>query len=85
MFDLSLVQQQFTDLNCCIIIPTYNNDHALQEVIEGVLQYTSHVIVVNDGSTDHTASILEQFPDVQKINIATVSYTHLTLPTNREV
>jgi glycosyltransferase involved in cell wall biosynthesis len=69
MFDLSLVRQQFTDLNCCIIIPTYNNDHALETVIKGVLMYTGDVIVVNDGSTDQTRSILEQFPGIQKINI----------------
>ena len=69
MPDLTLVQQKFADLNCCIIVPTYNNDHALKEVIEGVLQYTDDVIVVNDGSTDRTMSILEQFPVVDKINI----------------
>ena len=69
MPEMPLVRQKFTELNCCIIIPTYNNDHALREVIEGVLPYTDHVIVVNDGSTDQTMSILDSFPVVQKINI----------------
>ncbi|MCX6307038.1 MAG: DUF2062 domain-containing protein [Bacteroidetes bacterium] len=69
MLSLPLVRQKFSDLNCCIIIPTYNNDHALEEVINGVLSYTGNVIVVNDGSTDSTRSILERFPSVQKINI----------------
>jgi len=41
----------------------------LKEVIEGVLQYTDDVIVVNDGSTDQTHSILERFPGIYKINI----------------
>ncbi len=64
-----MMQQKFATLNCCIIIPTFNNDHALKRVIDGVLQYTQNVIVVNDGSTDRTSSILEQFPQIQKINI----------------
>jgi len=69
MLDLTLVRQKFKELNCCIIVPTYNNDHALKEVIEGVLQYTDDIIVVNDGSTDRTIEILEQFPVVRKIHI----------------
>ncbi len=69
MPDIPLVRQQFKDLNCCIIIPTYNNDHALEEVINGVLQYTDAVIVVNDGATDQTAEIMDRFPLIQKINI----------------
>jgi glycosyltransferase involved in cell wall biosynthesis len=69
MLDLSLVRKKFTELNCCIIIPTYNNDHALDDVIRGVLQYTDDVIVVNDGSTDQTMSILARHPVIQKISI----------------
>jgi glycosyltransferase involved in cell wall biosynthesis len=69
MLDLTLVQQKFLELNCCIIVPTYNNDHALKDVIDGVMQYTGDVIVVNDGSTDNTPAILEQYPSIDKINI----------------
>lgn len=69
MPDLPLVRQKFSALQCCIIIPTYNNDHALQGILEGVLQYTGDVIVVNDGSTDQTNQILDQYPGIQKINI----------------
>lgn len=48
------------DIQCCVIIPTYNNRNTLRRVIDGVLRYASgqEVIVVNDGSTDDTASIL---------------------------
>ena len=55
-------------LNCCIIIPTYNNQHTLADVINQVLRYTSHVIVVNDGSTDDTASILDTFGNIKVIS-----------------
>jgi len=47
-------------IQCCVIIPTYNNRNTLRRVIDGVLQYAAgqEVIVVNDGSTDDTTSIL---------------------------
>ncbi|MDP1621180.1 MAG: DUF2062 domain-containing protein [Bacteroidales bacterium] len=71
MPDLTQLRLKFSELNCCIIIPTYNNDHALEGVINGVLQYTSDVIVVNDGSTDQTDSILKRFSQIQVIHIPT--------------
>ena len=48
-------------LNCCVIIPTYNNEQTIATVIGDVLEYSTHVIVVNDGATDSTAAILKQF------------------------
>ncbi|MEQ8220090.1 MAG: DUF2062 domain-containing protein [Arenibacter sp.] len=54
-------------LKCCVIIPTYNNHKTLKRVIEGVLQYTQNVIVVNDGSTDTTSHILTQFHGIHSI------------------
>lgn len=48
----------------CVLIPTYNNDQSLRHVIQSVLQYTQQVIVVNDGSTDQTQHILDEFKDL---------------------
>jgi glycosyltransferase involved in cell wall biosynthesis len=52
-----------SDIQCCVIIPTYNNRNTLRRVMDGVLQQTTgqEVIVVNDGSTDDTASILAAY------------------------
>nr|WP_295923630.1 DUF2062 domain-containing protein [uncultured Dyadobacter sp.] len=49
-----------SDIQCCVIIPTYNNRNTLRRVIDGVLQYATvqEIIVVNDGSTDDTVTIL---------------------------
>ena len=47
--------------NYCIIIPTYNNQTTLAQVIDRCLAVTSHLIVVNDGSTDDTARLLEPY------------------------
>ncbi len=51
------------DIQGCILIPTYNNQKTLAQVIEGVLQYADkgEVIIVNDGSTDGTHAILEKY------------------------
>ncbi|MEB2777802.1 DUF2062 domain-containing protein [Algoriphagus sp. D3-2-R+10] len=52
----------------CIIIPTYNNEATLSEVISGVLSICYDLLVVNDGSTDSTESILKAFPDLDYIS-----------------
>ena len=57
----SRFSELFDKLNCCVIVPTYNNAASLGEVLKGVLALTQDVIVVNDGSTDDTATILEGF------------------------
>lgn len=44
---------------CCVIIPTYNNEHTLADVINGCKKYCNDVWVINDGSTDRTHKILE--------------------------
>ncbi|HEX8546438.1 MAG TPA: glycosyltransferase family 2 protein, partial [Cytophagaceae bacterium] len=62
--------QRFIDAKCCVIIPTYNNCTTLEGVINGVLSYTKNILVVNDGSTDLTDSILERFTFLNHIKQA---------------
>lgn len=50
-----------------IIIPTYNNAGTLEDVIRRCLAQGLPVLVVNDGSSDETASILERM-EVQSIS-----------------
>lgn len=58
----------FKQLGCCVLMPTYNNAGTLRKVILGVLEYSADVIVVNDGSTDATADILKEFPQVRQVH-----------------
>lgn len=62
-------------LGICLVLPTYNNEQTIGSVLGKLLEHTSQIIVVNDGSTDTTATILETF---RSRLIALVSY-----PVNR--
>jgi glycosyltransferase involved in cell wall biosynthesis len=57
------VENTFTsikELKCVVLIPTYNNEKTLKQVIDAVRLYSPNVMVVNDGSTDSTAEILSK-------------------------
>lgn len=53
----------------CVIIPTYNNAKTLKRVIDGVLSYTSNIVIINDGSTDDTAQILQNYKQLTIIGL----------------
>lgn len=62
--------QNNTAYKICVLIPTYNNHKTLSRVLDGVLQYTQNVIVVNDGSTDTTAQILAKYPQLTVLTLS---------------
>lgn len=66
---LSEVQNAVSEKKICVLIPTYNNEKTLKRVIDGVLDYTANIIVVNDGSTDSTLTILNGYPQTTVINL----------------
>ncbi len=51
-----------------VLVPTFNNEQTLAQVLTSVLEYSEDVIVVNDGSTDSTAELLHQFPQVNLLS-----------------
>jgi glycosyltransferase involved in cell wall biosynthesis len=62
---------ELKQMGICVIVPTYNNHKTVKRVIESVLEYTSDLIVVNDGATDETPAILKEFGD----KISLISYS----------
>ena len=54
----------------CVVIPTYNNGGTIGRVVEETLAECDDVIVVNDGSTDATASILSAFKGITLVTLA---------------
>lgn len=67
MTDTTTYHNQFTAQKAAVLVPTYNNAKTLEGVLRDVLSYTTHVIVVNDGSTDNTTAILDAFPEIQRV------------------
>ncbi|WBL20844.1 DUF2062 domain-containing protein [Zunongwangia sp. HRR-M8] len=65
MSTTGIYQNRFKALNCCIIVPTYNNQGTLASVLEDLLVYTNQIIVLNDGSTDNTKNILKNFDAIE--------------------
>lgn len=63
------VQNAISEKKICVLVPTYNNEKTLNRVIDGVLEYTRNIIVVNDGSTDSTSEILSHYSQIQVINL----------------
>ena len=56
-------------MKVCVIIPVYNSEKHIADVIHSVLQYTENLIVVNDGSTDGTNMCVERAATEKKIEI----------------
>lgn len=71
--NLDEVQNAISEQKICVLIPTYNNEKTLNRVIDGVLDYTQNIIVINDGSTDSTLQILAKYSQL----------TVITLPENK--
>ncbi|OCK52152.1 glycosyltransferase [Chryseobacterium sp. CBo1] len=66
---LSEVKDAISERKICVLIPTYNNEKTLKRVIDGVLDYTENIIVVNDGSTDSTSEILKHYTQINVLNL----------------
>ena len=62
------IKERLEALHCVVLIPTYNNEKTLLQVIDAVHQYTDDIMVVNDGSTDSTAELLTSRPEVRVIS-----------------
>lgn len=63
-----IITQKPLNLSICVIIPTYNNEKTLRRVINGVLLFTDQIIIVNDGSTDSTPIIIEDYKQITQIH-----------------
>ena len=62
------IRNIFEKHKCCVIIPTYNNQNTIKEVISGCLKKCNDVWIINDGSTDDTAEILTGISNITVIH-----------------
>ncbi|OMQ12294.1 DUF2062 domain-containing protein [[Flexibacter] sp. ATCC 35103] len=61
-------QELLNSTNFCVIVPTYNNHKTLKKVLDSILDFTTNIIIVNDGSTDTTNEILKQYSELTQIH-----------------
>ena len=47
-------------MKLCAVIPAFNNETTISEVVEKTSAEIDHVVVVDDGSTDDTARLAEK-------------------------
>ncbi|MEN2486416.1 DUF2062 domain-containing protein [Flavobacterium sp. B11] len=61
-------QELLSSTNFCVIVPTYNNQKTLKKVLDSILDFTTNIIIVNDGSTDSTSEILKSYSQLTQIH-----------------
>ncbi len=47
-------------MKICALIPVHNEEKNIQDVVKSVKQHIEDIVVINDGSDDGTASVLEE-------------------------
>ncbi|MCX8064360.1 MAG: glycosyltransferase family 2 protein [Candidatus Hydrogenedentes bacterium] len=68
-----------------LIIPAYNEEHQIEQTLKYVREYllseflSFEIVVVDDGSTDHTSDVVEKFIEEHKSKEVKL----IKLPTNR--
>ena len=67
--DQNRQREMLRDRGICVVIPTYNNGGTIGRVVEETLAECDDVIVVNDGSTDATASILSAIEGITLVTL----------------
>lgn len=62
------LKSQLRARGICVIIPTYNNEKSIRQVVTDTLNYCDDVIVVNDGSTDRTTATLHEIDGITLVS-----------------
>jgi len=60
-------QKVFDEEHTCVIVPTYNNEKTIVDVLRRIRAYTRNIIVVNDGSTPETLAALTAAFDASEL------------------
>lgn len=62
------IRTQLHDRGICVVIPTFNNENTIEQVVRDTLVYCEDVFVVNDGCTDTTSDILSKIEGIQVVS-----------------
>ena len=59
--------------NIVVVIPVFNEENSIQDVVIKTFEYSKSIIVVDDGSTDSTKSILDSLNNTYPENLIVIS------------
>lgn len=68
--DLDALRLTMRRRGICVVVPTYNNEQTIEQVVRDVCQYCADVIVVDDGCTDATPDILKNIEGIDVVRHA---------------
>ncbi|MFW0837813.1 MAG: glycosyltransferase family 2 protein [Candidatus Komeilibacteria bacterium] len=54
--------------NIWLVVPAYNEEEKLEQVLSDLVNLPYSIVVVNDGSQDKTAAIVRRFPSINLLN-----------------
>ena len=63
-------------MTCCVLIPVYNHEHAIGAVVQAVLGHGMHCILVDDGSADSCARVLDALAAAAPQQMTLVRHAH---------
>ncbi len=52
-----------------VIVPVFNEAKRIRKCLNRILEFHKHIIVVDDGSTDNTHEILDDFPNIDVLHL----------------
>lgn len=61
------LKNYFRKQKICVIIPTFNNQKTIAGVVSDIKQFCNDILVVNDGSTDETSTIVKSMEGIEVI------------------
>ena len=65
MEEMTSYKERLRELKAIVIVPTYNNRGTIADVIASLKEYSSDIMIVNDGSTDDTLEILNSIEGIR--------------------
>ena len=69
IIDQETCRQLLRTRHICVIIPTFNNEGTIVDVVRRAKDYCMDVIVVNDGCTDNTPLLLADINDITLLSL----------------
>lgn len=77
------IRDEMKRLSVCVIVPTYNNQTTVLHVLNRLRVFASDIVVVNDGSTDNTLSMLTGYVQMLKSNDTKTMLTLISYSENQ--